>query len=499
MTVTSERSGNRLISIQRSRTSSRSLRARGTATGSRVATPPGSLRRRRPAIAAHDRDVRPEAGQRFSREIHQADPLLHQRGVVAWKRRIERLTAVREQPRVKVLPEPLALQEGVHTRERTGHGRELPRWRWSPQKSHSTVTAHTRTRMENHRNETPRRTRLRLSRTSFPRRTVGTSYASLLQTLHRTGGVRREISLVAVRLDLPTPADIDEEIRGLFAALAVAPKRTTAKQASKRREESTRRFRRNRKDHKLAGSPFSLCREDLFPHSWTPSSLLFIRSQVLPRAGGLALCWAVGKKMSRGVYDPSRPSLPGEETIPTRSPRRSADGPDRPMPRLRRDPTRALPAGALPGVPHAAGPRRPGPQPLAPGARRHLRAAARRPGHHRPVHRPGPPRPAPRHRAGRGARADRPPARGRRRRPLDPLPDRRRDRPRRHGRHPQGPRPRPRPRRGASRCSATTSATTPTWSAGSSRRRRSAASSSTPASCRSTSWAPSPTAGRSSP
>ena len=38
----------------------------------------------------------------------------------------------------------------------------------------------------------------------------------------------------------------------------------------------------------------------------------------------------------------------------------------------------------------------------------------------------------------------------------------------------------------------------PSWSAASSRRRRSAASSSTRASCRSTSWAPSPTAGRSS-
>ena len=50
-----------------------------------------------------------------------------------------------------------------------------------------------------------------------------------------------------------------------------------------------------------------------------------------------------------------------------------------------------------------------------------------------------------------------------------------------------------------SRSSATTSATTPTWSAGSSRRRRSAASSSTPGSCRSTSWAPSPTAGPTSP
>ena len=49
-----------------------------------------------------------------------------------------------------------------------------------------------------------------------------------------------------------------------------------------------------------------------------------------------------------------------------------------------------------------------------------------------------------------------------------------------------------------SRSCATTSATTPTWSAASSRRRRSAASSSTRASCRSTSWAPSPTAGRSS-
>ena len=47
-------------------------------------------------------------------------------------------------------------------------------------------------------------------------------------------------------------------------------------------------------------------------------------------------------------------------------------------------------------------------------------------------------------------------------------------------------------------CSSAT-ATSPSWSAGSSRRPRSAASSSTRASCRSTSWAPSPTAGRTSP
>ena len=46
-------------------------------------------------------------------------------------------------------------------------------------------------------------------------------------------------------------------------------------------------------------------------------------------------------------------------------------------------------------------------------------------------------------------------------------------------------------------CSSST-ATSPSWSAGSSRRPRSAASSSTRASCRSTSWAPSPTAGRTS-
>ena len=47
-----------------------------------------------------------------------------------------------------------------------------------------------------------------------------------------------------------------------------------------------------------------------------------------------------------------------------------------------------------------------------------------------------------------------------------------------------------------SRSSWRSTATSPSWSAGSSRRRRSAASSSTPASCPSTSWAPSPTAGR---
>ena len=85
-----------------------------------------------------------------------------------------------------------------------------------------------------------------------------------------------------------------------------------------------------------------------------------------------------------------------------------------------------------------------------------------------------------------------------RRRPVDPLPHRRRDRPRRHGHRPQGPRPRPGTRRRHQGPAAPTSATTPTWSAASSRRRRSAASSSTRAWCRSTSWAPSPTAGRSS-
>ena len=47
-------------------------------------------------------------------------------------------------------------------------------------------------------------------------------------------------------------------------------------------------------------------------------------------------------------------------------------------------------------------------------------------------------------------------------------------------------------------CSSGT-ATTPTWSAGSSRKPRSAGSSSTRGSSRSTSWAPSPTAARTSP
>ena len=67
------------------------------------------------------------------------------------------------------------------------------------------------------------------------------------------------------------------------------------------------------------------------------------------------------------------------------------------------------------------------------------------------------------------------------------LPALRRDRPRRHGRRPQGPRrrPRPRPRRqGPARVS---TATSPSSSAASSRRRRSPASSSTRASCPSTS------------
>ena len=116
-----------------------------------------------------------------------------------------------------------------------------------------------------------------------------------------------------------------------------------------------------------------------------------------------------------------------------------------------------------------------------------------------PSHRPRPPRPAPRHRARRRARPlvrpgspEMPDARR-------PLPALRRDRPRRHGRRPQGPRPRPRPRPGRQGPAASSTATTPSWSAGSSRRRRSAASSSTPGSSRSTSWAPSPTAGRTSP
>ena len=78
---------------------------------------------------------------------------------------------------------------------------------------------------------------------------------------------------------------------------------------------------------------------------------------------------------------------------------------------------------------------------------RHLRAGRpRRPRHHRPEHRPRPPRAPARHGARRDPGAGRP-TRCNRRRPVDPLPDRRRDRPRRHGRRPQGPRPRPGPRR----------------------------------------------------
>ena len=53
--------------------------------------------------------------------------------------------------------------------------------------------------------------------------------------------------------------------------------------------------------------------------------------------------------------------------------------------------------------------------------------------------------------------------------------------------------------RSPSRFSWTGIAANPTWSAGSSRRRRSAASSSIPASCRSTSWAPSATRALTSP
>jgi hypothetical protein len=56
-------------------------------------------------------------------------------------------------------------------------------------------------------------------------------------------------------------------------------------------------------------------------------------------------------------------------------------------------------------------------------------------------------RPAPRHRTGRGAIADRPATGSGWCRSLDPLQDRWRDRPRRHGRRAQGPRPRPGPRR----------------------------------------------------
>ena len=85
------------------------------------------------------------------------------------------------------------------------------------------------------------------------------------------------------------------------------------------------------------------------------------------------------------------------------------------------------------------------------------------------------------------------------RRPRRPAPAPRRDRPRRHGRHPQGPRHRPGPRPGRQGPARDSTATTPSWSAASSRRRRSPASCSTPASCRSTSWAPSPTAGPTSP
>ena len=110
--------------------------------------------------------------------------------------------------------------------------------------------------------------------------------------------------------------------------------------------------------------------------------------------------------------------------------------------------TRRRPARALPELPDGAGRQRfePGSRPSSQRDRPVEPAGLRRPGHHRREHRQRPPR-AVAQRHGRGetpspvVRPDRPtPTR-------DPLPDRRRDRPRRHGRRPQGPRPRPRPRR----------------------------------------------------
>ena len=80
-----------------------------------------------------------------------------------------------------------------------------------------------------------------------------------------------------------------------------------------------------------------------------------------------------------------------------------------------------------------------------------------------------------------------------------PLPALRRDRPRRHGGGAEGPRHRPGPRPGRQGLAGEPPARSPSWCGGSSRRRRSAASSSIPGSCRCTSWAPSPTAGPTSP
>src|SRR5208283_1926223 len=53
-----------------------------------------------------------------------ADSLLDQGGVLARKRRIEKITVVREQARVKILPEPLAFQKWVHSGQGAGHGRK---------------------------------------------------------------------------------------------------------------------------------------------------------------------------------------------------------------------------------------------------------------------------------------------------------------------------------------------------------------------------------------
>ncbi len=75
----------------------------------------------------------------------------------------------------------------------------------------------------------------------------------------------------------------------------------------------------------------------------------------------------------------------------------------------------------------------------------------------------------------------------------------RRDRPGRHGSDPQGARHRAEPRPRLQGPPGPASRQRATSCAASSRRHRSAASSSTPASCRSTSWASCPIAGRSSP
>src|SRR5262249_50379882 len=118
---------------------------------------------------------------------------------------------------------------------------------------------------------------------------------------------------------------------------------------------------------------------------------------------------------------------------------------------LSHDPARPLPGmwrralcGDLPPLPDPPGDRWPRTRPLAPvvtgrpdGPHRERQDRDRRAGLDRGHHRLRPPGPAPRHGAGRGAGARRSAPRRRHRRPRDPLPHRRRDRPRRHGGRPQ--------------------------------------------------------------